>query len=99
MGISCGLVAVRWIPPGDCRAALRLAMTAVVGGWCFCFSWAIVKAGRRGHDPALRIEHGDIKRERHIGRSLHLILEQADLAGIRQVAEGARVLEHLDVGF
>ena len=54
VGISCGLVAVRWIPPGDCRAALRLAMTVVFVGWYFWFGWAVVRASRRGHDPALR---------------------------------------------
>ena len=39
--------------PGDCHAALRLAMTVVVWGWCFCISWAIIEHGRRGqcHTP------------------------------------------------
>ena len=32
-------------------------------------------------------------------RALHSYSEQADLGGIRQFSEGARVLEHLDVGF
>ena len=48
--------------------------------------------------PPYRNQYGDTKRERHIGRSLHLILEQTDLGSVRQLAEGTGVLEHLDVG-
>ena len=38
----------------DCHGSATLAMTVVTLGCFFCFGWALIRPGRRGHDPALQ---------------------------------------------
>ena len=62
VGISWQCISNSYIVPGDCHAALRLAMTAVVGSRCFCPTHAVIVVGRRGHASALRREKKKARR-------------------------------------